>query len=61
MTSTLPAAPERRNDIDWLRIGATYLLFVFHIAKIFDVEPFYHLKNGDLSWELNYFTGFIHQ
>ncbi len=61
MTSTLPATPERRNDIDWLRIGATYLLFVFHIAKIFDVAPFYHLKNGDLSWELNYFTGFIHQ
>jgi len=59
--STQPAVPERRYDIDWLRIGATYLLFVFHIAKIFDVEPFYHLKNVDLSWELNYFTGFIHQ
>ena len=61
MTSTTLARPERRYDIDWLRIGATYLLFVFHIAKIFDVEPFYHLKNADLSPALNYFTGFIHQ
>ena len=61
MTSTPPASPARRNDIDWLRIGATYLLFVFHIAKIFDVEPFYHIKNTDLSHGLNYFTGFIHQ
>jgi len=61
MTSTSPVSPERRYDIDWLRIGATYLLFVFHIAKIFDVAPFYHLKNAELSEGLNYFTGFIHQ
>ena len=61
MTSRAPAAPERRNDIDWLRIGATYLLFVFHIAKIFDVEPFYHIKNTVLSHGLDYFTIFIHQ
>jgi len=32
MTSTLPAGAARRNDIDWLRIGATYLLFTFHIG-----------------------------
>ena len=61
MTSTPPSALERRNDIDWLRIGATYLLFVFHIAKIFDVSPFYHIKNAELSPALDYLTGFIHQ
>jgi len=61
LTSTPPSALERRNDIDWLRIGATYLLFVFHIAKIFDVSPFYHIKNAELSPALDYLTGFIHQ
>ncbi|MDB4433498.1 acyltransferase family protein [bacterium] len=61
MSSTPPTAAERRNDIDWLRIGATYLLFAFHIGKIFDVMPFYHLKNADLSEGMGYFTGFVHQ
>jgi len=61
VTSTPPGALERRNDIDWLRIGATYLLFVFHIAKIFDVHPFYHIKNAELSPALDHLTGFIHQ
>jgi glucan biosynthesis protein C len=61
MTSTPAADAARRNDIDWLRIGATYLLFLFHTAKIFDVAPFYHLKNAELSPGLGYFTGFIHQ
>jgi peptidoglycan/LPS O-acetylase OafA/YrhL len=54
-------ARERRNDVDWLRIGATYLLFIFHIAKMFDVTPYFHLKNADLSGDLDYFTGFVHQ
>ena len=48
MTSASPAVRERRNDIDWLRIGATYLLFLFHVGKIFDVGPFYHIKNAEL-------------
>jgi len=61
MTSTLPAGAARRNDIDWLRIGATYLLFAFHIGKVFDVAPFYHLKNAELSEGMGYFTGFVHQ
>ena len=61
MASTSPPDPGRRYDIDWLRIGATYLLFAFHVAKMFDVPPFYHLKNADLSPGLGYFTGFVHQ
>ncbi len=61
MTSTAPAPAARRHDIDWLRIGATYLLFAFHIGKIFDVPPFYHLKNAELSDAMGYFTGFVHQ
>ena len=35
----------RRTDLDWLRIGATFLLFPFHVAKVFDTRPIYHLEN----------------
>jgi len=52
---------ERRADVDWLRVFATYLLFPFHISKIFDVAPYYHLKNAELSADLGAFTGFVHQ
>ncbi len=51
----------RRYDLDWLRIGATLLLFPFHVAKVFDVLPMYHIKNHDLAPGLDYFTSFIHQ
>ena len=34
-----PSAGARRYDLDWLRIGATLLLFPFHVAKVFDVLP----------------------
>ena len=37
----------RRPDIDWLRVFATYLLFVFHVGKVFDPAPFYHVRNAD--------------
>ena len=41
---------ERRYDIDWLRVGATYLLFVFHVGKVFDPAPFYHVRNAEVSF-----------
>jgi peptidoglycan/LPS O-acetylase OafA/YrhL len=51
----------RRYDVDWLRVFATYLLFAFHAGKVFDVPPFYPLKNGQLSGAMGFFTGFVHQ
>ena len=54
------AIPAHRADVDWLRIFATYLLFAFHAGKVYDVPPFYHVKDTVLSKELGYFTGFIH-
>ena len=51
----------RRYDIDWLRIFATYLLFIFHVSKVYDVAPFYHIKNAELSPGLNHLTSFIYQ
>ncbi len=54
-------APTRRPDVDWLRVLATYLLFAFHAGKVFDVPPYYHLKNDVLSPAMGFFTGFVHQ
>ena len=53
-------AASRRFDADWLRVFATYLLFVFHVAKVFDVAPFYHIKNAELAPSLDLLTSFIH-
>jgi len=51
--------PTRRPDIDWLRVVATYLLFVFHVGKVFDPAPFYHIRNPDLSFTMLVVCGFI--
>src|SRR5436190_7441507 len=50
---------DRRNDIDWLRVGATYLLFVFHVGMVFNPAPFYHVRNADLSFAMLVVCGFI--
>jgi len=55
------AATARRDDLDWLRIGATLLLFPYHVMKTFDVTPIYHVKNAVLVPQLDYVTLFIHQ
>jgi glucan biosynthesis protein C len=49
----------RREDIDALRVAATYLLFVFHGAMVFNPAPFYHIRNGDLSLVMLILCGFI--
>ena len=49
----------RRPDIDWLRVIATYLLFVFHVGKVFDPAPFCHIRNTDLSFVMLVVCGFI--
>jgi peptidoglycan/LPS O-acetylase OafA/YrhL len=51
----------RRHDIDWLRVFATFVLFPFHVGKVFDVAPYYPLKNPELSDGMANLTGFIHQ
>src|SRR4030095_9217998 len=49
----------RRPDIDSLRVSAVYLLFVFHVGKVFDPAPFYHIRNADLSFPMLVLCGFI--
>ncbi len=49
----------RRPDIDWLRVVATWLLFVFHAAKVFDPAPFFHIRNAETSLGMLVLAGFI--
>jgi fucose 4-O-acetylase-like acetyltransferase len=59
-TGTLDSSPPtRRHDVDWLRVFAVYLLFVFHVAMAFDPAPFYHIRNGEQSFVMLVAAGFI--
>ena len=49
----------RRPDIDALRVFATYLLFAFHVGKVFDPAPFFHIRNAELSFAMLVFCGFV--
>ena len=53
--------PERRHDIDWLRLLAVGLLFPFHTARIFDVWGNFYAKNDQLSNALTYLLGYLNQ
>ncbi|MDX2169947.1 MAG: acyltransferase family protein [Deltaproteobacteria bacterium] len=52
-------SPERRYDIDWLRVFATYLLLLFHVGMVFNPAPFYHVRNTDVSFVFLVVCGFI--
>jgi glucans biosynthesis protein C len=51
----------RRPDVDGLRVFATYLLFIFHAAKVFDPMPFFHVRNREVSSVFYILAGFISQ
>lgn len=50
---------ERRYDIDWLRVFATYLLLLFHVGMVFNPAPFYHIRNSEVSFVFLILCGFI--
>jgi glucans biosynthesis protein C len=50
---------QRQYYIDWLRVFAFGLLFVFHSARFFDSYP-WHIKNNETSVWVNYFVEFTH-
>jgi len=50
---------DRRDDVDWLRVFATYMLFPFHVAMVFNPAPFYHVRNDELSTVAMIFCGFV--
>jgi len=45
----LAGKPDRRYDIDWLRLMAVFLLFFFHTACIFHPWSDFYIKNDQLS------------
>ena len=59
-STTQQAKPQRRYDIDWLRVLAVLLLFPFHTARIFDTFGLWYVKNDTLSEALTYFIAFVH-
>jgi uncharacterized protein (DUF2147 family) len=50
---------DRRYDIDWLRVSATYLLLFFHVGMVFNPAPFYHIRNANQSFAMLIVCGFI--
>ena len=51
--------PDRRYDIDTLRVFAVILLIYFHTAMIFNIWSVFHLKDNDLSLEAAIFVSFL--
>jgi len=50
----LPGTPDRRYDIDWLRLIAVFLLFFFHTAVVFHPWSDNYIKNDQLSPAIAY-------
>ncbi len=48
---------ERRHDVDWLRVLAMLVVFLFHSARFFDDDG-WHLKNDQLCLPIELFNGF---
>jgi uncharacterized protein (DUF2147 family)/peptidoglycan/LPS O-acetylase OafA/YrhL len=53
------ATPERRHDLDALRVFGCYLLFLFHVGMVFNPAPFFHVRNGESSAVFLILCGFI--
>ncbi|MHA2392787.1 MAG: acyltransferase family protein [Promethearchaeota archaeon] len=49
---------ERRYDIDWLRIIAVFMVFIFHCARFFD-ENDWHVKNNPTDLGVTIFVNFF--
>jgi len=62
-TVNTSAKPQRRWDVDWLRMLAVLLLFLFHPARIFDTGrigfPPWYITNDQLSNGLTYLMGLM--
>jgi peptidoglycan/LPS O-acetylase OafA/YrhL len=49
---------ERRYDIDWLRIIAVFLVFIYHCSRFFDIND-WHVKNNELDLGVTFFFNFL--
>lgn len=56
---TQPAPkPERRYDLDWLRVLAIFVVFIFHSGRFFDLEG-WHVKNASTFLGVQIWTIFL--
>lgn len=53
--TTVMGKPERRYDIDWLRVLGMLTVFCFHCARFFDFDG-WHIKNNQLSSGMTLFV-----
>ena len=51
---------ERSYDIDWLRVLAMLMVFLFHCARFFNYED-WHVKNNQLDFGMSVFVGVVNQ
>ncbi|MEH6536786.1 MAG: acyltransferase family protein [Psychroserpens sp.] len=59
MNSQIKSTNERKHYIDWLRVLAFGLLFLFHSWRPFDQFP-WHIKNEDQNFIFDLLTMFTH-
>jgi peptidoglycan/LPS O-acetylase OafA/YrhL len=52
--------PERRDDIDWLRVLGMLTVFLFHCARFFNDEG-WHAKSGEISYGMTVFVAVLSQ
>ncbi len=51
----------RLYALDWLRMLAMIVVFLFHVAHIFDLDPESSIKNSETSVGLSVYVFFVHQ
>jgi len=51
---------KRNNDIDWLRVLAMLMIFLFHCARFFDDDG-WHVKNNQLNVGMSVLVNFVAQ
>ena len=66
MSAPLTASPvghpiTRLYAIDWLRMLTMIVVFLFHVAHIFDLDPESSIKNSETSVGLSVYVFFVHQ
>lgn len=59
-TNNKLTTPQRRWDIDWLRVLATLAVFLFHCARFFNDEG-WHVKNNQLDFGMSIFVTIVSQ
>ena len=51
---------DRRYDVDWLRVLAMLVVFIFHSGRLFNFD-WWHLKNAQLSFGVTVFVRVVDQ